>query len=223
MPSYNEEDYVEKCFKKVYSVMKIIGQPFEIILEEEGSTDSTPKIIDKLAAKYPFVKALHFHKRMGKGWGIRRCFREAKGDIIVLIDSDLEYPPEKIPEFIKALDKADIIVGHRKTWLNIKKKLVRRIASIIYVNLVHYLFQVHNFEDIQTGFKAFKRDVIENISPLTSNGFEIDTEILIKASKRGYEIAYVPITYTYKGTSEVKMWKDSLKMLRSILKWKYFT
>jgi len=222
MPAYNEEKRLEVCFVKVVEVLKKLQKPFEIILEEDGSTDKTPEIMDRLAESYSYVKALHFPKRMGKGFGIRKCFEIARGEYIVLIDSDMEYPPEKIPELLNSIDGNDIVVGSRKIWINRKNgntKILRAFLSRLYSKLIKSLFNV-NLQDYQSGFKAFRRKVIESIQPLTSNGFEIDSEILIKASRRGFRIGFIPITYTYKGNSKVNIFRDPIKMFLSLLRWK---
>jgi hypothetical protein len=222
MPAYNEEKCLEACFVKVVNALKTLRKPFEIILEEDGSTDKTPEIIDRLAENHSYVKALHFPRRMGKGFGIRKCFEVARGEYIVLIDSDMEYPPEKIPDLLNRINEHDIVVGSRRIWINRRNgnvKIVRAFLSRLYSVLVRSLFDV-DLQDYQSGFKAFRRKVIEVVQPLTSNGFEIDSEILIKASRRGFKIGFIPITYTYKGNSKVNIFRDSTKMFLSILKWK---
>ena len=225
MPTYNEEDHVEKCFHRVVDAMKSYGQSFEVILEEDGSTDKTPQIFDRLAQEYPFVKALKFHEKMGKGFGIRKCFEEAKGEYVVLIDSDMEYPPEKIPDLLRCINGNDIVIGSRRNWENVQNgrtRTTRAILSLMYVVVVKSLFGVdfRELTDFQSGFKAFRRRVIDSIQPITSKGFEIDTEIIIKALRKGYKVGFIPITYTYKGSSKVNVVSDSLNMFISLLKWK---
>ena len=222
MPAYNEEERIEICFKKVFETMQKYGQPFEVILEEDGSTDKTARIMDKIAENHHNVKVLHFPRRIGKGFGIRKCFEAARGDYIVLIDSDMEYPPERIPDLLNGIDGHDIIVGKRSIWKNRngkKIKLVRALMSRAYSRLIQKVFSV-TLDDYQSGFKAFRRRVIKAIQPLKSNGFEIDSEILIKAQRKGFKIGFVPVTYTYKGNSKVNIFHDSIKMFISILKWK---
>ena len=220
MPAYNEERRIAACFHRVVQALEEYGLPFEIILEEDGSTDRTPQIIDELAESYPFVRTLHFPRRMGKGFGVRMGLRASKGDLIVLLDSDMEYPPEKIPALLDEINGVDIVVGGRMEWRNYKTNVWRRLASIIYILLLKCLFRTNQLLDPQSGFKAYKREVVEAVSPLTSNGFEIDTEILLKALRKGYRVRYLPITYTYKGNSKVDMFRDPLRMLISVLRWK---
>ena len=221
MPAYNEEGRIEACFNKVAEVLKEYGQSFEIILEEDGSTDRTPEIIDRLAKEHQNVKALHYSKRMGKGFGIKRCFEEANGEYIVLIDSDLEYPPEQIPKLLEKIDGAAMVIGVRKFRGRLPEKvLLRSIASKIYCLVIKLLFRVNGLHDPQAGFKVFKREALERISPLVCNGFEIDTEILVKAVRRGFKIDTVPVTYTYKGNSKVNVKIDPFKMLIGLLMWR---
>ncbi len=225
MPAYNEEERIETCFHRVLGSLKKYGQTFEIILEEDGSTDRTPEIIDKLADEYPFVKALHFPRKMGKGFGVRNGLEAAQGGLIVMIDSDVEYPPERIPDLLTSIDGNDIIVGARSTWKNVKNgevRMIRALLSRMYGIIVRALFKVdfNGIKDFQSGFKAFRREVIEAIQPITSNGFEIDTEILIKALRKGFRVGVIPITYTYKGNSKVNIVSDPFKMFLSILGWK---
>ena len=220
MPAYNEEQVIEECFHRVVRTLKRYGKTFEIILEEDGSTDRTPQIIDELADKYHFVKALHFPRRMGKGFGVRMSLNVSKGGLIVLLDSDMEYPPEKIPALLDEMNGVDIVVGGRTDWRNRKTKVWRLLSSIIYVLLLKFLFGTDGLRDPQSGFKAYKREVMEAVSPLTSNGFEIDTEILLKALKKGYGVKHLPVTYIYKGNSKVDMLRDPLRMLLSVLSWR---
>jgi len=220
MPAYNEEKRIETCFHKVVEALEEYGQSFEIILEQDGSTDRTPEIIQKLADTCPCVKALHFLNRMGKGFGVRKCLEAARGELIVMIDSDMEYPPEGIQYLLNKMDGVDIVVGSRTDWKNYRTKVWRRISSIVYGLLLNVLFGANGLRDPQSGFKVYKRRIIEKITPLTSNGFEIDTEILIKALKKGYRISHLPITYTYKGNSKVDMLKDPLRMFASLLRWR---
>ena len=167
MPAHNEEESLEPCFHKVVDALEGYGRSFEIILEQDGSTDKTPQKMDKLASKYDNVKVLHFPSRRGKGFGIRECLHLARGKCIVIIDSDMEYPPEKIPDFVEKTKVYDVVVGSRSLWINQKGWFIRPLRmflSYMYGFLVGRLFAV-DLEDYQSGFKAFNRKVIEAIQP----------------------------------------------------------
>ena len=220
IPAYNEEKMIEKCFRRVYDVLSSKGYDFEIFLEQEGSCDKTPLIIERIAREYESVHSLSFSERKGKGFGIKKCLERAKGDIIVVLDADLEYPPEKIPEMVEKIERgeADLVVAQR---VDVKRSLVRKILSSLYRLILRALFG-KDFPDPQSGLKAIKREVIEEIWPIKSDGFEIDTEILVKASKKGFSISYVPVKYVYRGSSRVNVLRDPFKMLLSLVKWRLY-
>jgi ubiquinone/menaquinone biosynthesis C-methylase UbiE len=133
----------------------------------------------------------------------------------------LEYPPEQIPKLLKKIDGAAMVIGVRNFRGRLPERaLLRGIASRIYGLVIKFLFRVNGLHDLQAGFKVFKREALERISPLACNGFEIDTEILVKAMRSGFKIDTVPVTYTYKGNSKVCLLSDSLKMFFSVLRWK---
>lgn len=222
MPAYNEEKSIETCFYEVFGALEGYGKPFEIILEEDGSTDRTPLKMDRLAKKHAHTKVLHFPKRMGKGFGIRKSLEVAQGECIVSIDSDGEYPAEKIPELIDMTNSYDVVVGSRSQWVDKmggNTRVLRALLSRIYGLLVRRLFGV-DLRDYQSGLKAFRRQVINAIQPLKSNGFEIDSEMLLKAERKGFKITSIAITYTSKGSSKVNIVLDSVKMLLALLEWK---
>ena len=222
MPAYNEEKSVEACFHEVVEALEGCGKPFEIILEEDGSTDRTPLMMDRLAKKHACTKVLHFPKRMGKGFGIRKCLEVARGECLVFIDSDAEYPAEKIPEFVNKTNRYDVVVGSRSEWIDEKggnTRVLRALLSRIYGLLVRRLFGI-DLRDYQSGLKAYRRQVIKAIQPLRSTGFEIDSEMLLKAERKGFKISTIAITYTFKGNSKVNIVIDSAKMLLALLDWK---
>lgn len=220
IPAYNEEKTIERCFQRVYNVLSSKGYEFEIFLEQEGSYDRTPLIIERIAREYDSVHSISFSERKGKGFGIKKCLEKSKGNIIVVLDADLEYPPEKIPEMVEKIMKggADLVVAQR---VDVERSLLRKILSSIYRIILRILFG-KDFLDPQSGLKAIRREVIDEIWPIESDGFEIDSEILVKASKRGFSITYVPVKYVYRGSSRVNVLRDPFKMLLSLLKWRLY-
>lgn len=215
IPAYNEEENIERCFISVTRVMERYGIDYEIILEEDGSTDKTPEIIDALAKKYPNVIALHESKRRGKGFGVKKGMGEAKGEMLAIIDGDMEYPPESLPDMFKLIDCYDIVIGIKGK--KSKKRLYRTILSKMHNVTLRMLFGM-DLQGSQSGLKVFKRETFEAVKPLMSNGFEIDTEILVKAIRKGYKVYCIPVVYRYKGSTRVNILRDPIKMLVSILK-----
>jgi len=220
VPAFNEEETIEECFQRIYSTLKRSQYEFEVLLEQDGSSDQTPRIIEELARKYGNVRAISFPKRRGKGFGIKKCLERAMGDIIIVIDADLEYPPEKIPEMVEMIlgGEADIVVAKR---VNARRSLVRKFLGYLY-RFVLMAFFGKNFFDPQSGLKAIRRKVIDEIRPIISDGFEIDAEILVKASKKGFSISYVPVKYVHRGCSRVNVLRDPFRMLLSLVKWRLY-
>jgi glycosyltransferase involved in cell wall biosynthesis len=215
IPAYNEEGNIERCFISVTRVIERYGMDYEIILEEDGSTDKTPEIIDALANRYPNVTALHESKRRGKGFGIKKGMGEAKGEILAIIDGDMEYPPENLPDMFRLIDFYDIVIGIKSE--KSKKRLHRAILSKLHNLTLRMLFEM-DLQGSQSGLKVFRRVAFEAVKPLMSNGFEIDTEILVKAIRKGYRVYCIPVVYRYKGSTRVNIFKDPIKMLISILR-----
>jgi glycosyltransferase involved in cell wall biosynthesis len=213
IPAYNEEENIEKCFNEVSNVLREYSYVFEVILEEDGSTDRTPEVIDSLAEKYSYVTALHSNKRGGKGFGIKKAMEVAKGEKLVLIDSDMEYSPEGIPTLLKSIGQYDIVIGFRGKG---GREGYRVVLSRLHSVAMRLLFGV-DLQDIQSGIKIFKREVIEEIKPIVSDGFEFDSEVVVKALRRGYKVSYVPVSYHYKGRSKVSL-MDPIKMFISLLR-----
>lgn len=172
-------------------------------------TDRTPEIIDALTKRYSNVTAFHDRKRRGKGFGIKKGLEVAKGEKLAFIDSDMEYAPESLPNMVKSIGPYDIVIGVRR---GSKQRAGNRI---IFSKLHHIIMKVFfhvNLPDIQSGLKVMKREIFEKVKPLTSNGFEIDSEILVKAVRKGYKVGCVPIIYHPKGSSKVNLVRDPLKM-----------
>ena len=215
IPAYNEEENIERCFLSVARVMEGYGKSYEVILEEDGSTDKTPEIIDALAYRYPNIIALHESKRHGKGFGIKKGMAEAKGEILAIIDGDLEYPPESLPEMFRLIDYYDIVIGVKGR--NSERRWYRIILSKLHSVVLRVVFGM-DLQGSQSGLKVFRRGTFEAVKPLMSNGFEIDTEILVKALRKGHRVCCIPVVYRYKGSTRVNILRDPLKMFLSILK-----
>ena len=179
----------------------------EIIVVDDGSNDET------------FRKAKNFECNLvkvfsmvhsGKGTAIRRAVAEASGDIMVQLDADLQFPVTGIPTLIAPIlaGKADIVFGSRYLApAHIEKGSVsfpKRLASYL-ISVVVSAICGQRYTDVFAGFKAWKAPVIKNIN-IQENGFTYESEIAIKARKRGYVIMEVPTSYKHriKGRSKIK-------------------
>ncbi len=163
LPVYNEEKNVRifvKDILRVFSKNKIKG---EIIIVDDGSTDNSLKVIKKLA-DHKLVRFYQNKVNMGKSFALKKGFIHAKGDIVFMIDVDLQHSAEDIPKFIKKIREGyDVVNGWRRYRKDGNSK---RVPSRIYNSLTKRLFNL-NVHDFNCGFKAFKREVIEQLSMMS--------------------------------------------------------
>lgn len=114
VPAFNEEEAMEQSFERTYRAMRSIGYPFEIIYIDDGSRDRTWEIISRLAREHKEVKALRFSRNFGHQLAVTAGMDEAKGDAVIIMDADLQDPPEVIADMVKAWEQgADIAYGKR--------------------------------------------------------------------------------------------------------------
>lgn len=207
MPAYNEERTIETVLRRVLALAVNLK---EIVVVDDGSTDRTPQILEKLAGEDSRIRFLRMDRNRGKTAAIARAIREASGDILIVQDADLEYDPAEIPDVIAPIlqGQADVVYGSRF--------MVRKAARVLYY--YHYLANKlltclsnlltnRNMTDIETCYKAFRSGVIKPIE-LSSNGFGMEVEItamVCKTKARTYE---VPISYygrTYEEGKKIGM------------------
>ncbi len=201
IPAYNDKETIEEIVRRV----KEANPPDkEIIIVDDGSTDGTRDILKGVNEEA--VKVLFHEKNTGKGGAIRTGFAEAKGDIIVIQDADLEYDPQEIPALIKPIRNgvADAVYGTRlsggrpqrvhKFWHKVCNIWITFIANILYNSTL---------TDVNTGHKAFKRDFIKDIE-IKSNGFAIEAELTAKIIKKRARIYEIPVAYYGRNYNEGK-------------------
>jgi len=215
IPVFNEELTVGEIIEETKKALKGTGLPYEILVVDDCSTDNSVKI--SLRNK---VKVLALKKHRGKGYALRIGFKEAKGDIVVTIDSDGSHNPEELPKLIDPIIKGegDFIIGSRfQNKANVFQSRINRVGVSILNFLIRILIR-QRFTDSQSGYRAFKSSLIKKVN-LKSNGYEIESEMLIKAVKRGFKTKEIPIKCgqrTY-GKSKLDPLKDGAKIFASVI------
>jgi glycosyltransferase involved in cell wall biosynthesis len=193
-PAYNEEGEIEDTVKKAVKVLQKYVVKWEIIIVDDGSSDRTPEISDKLANTEKYVRVVHHKPNRGYGAAFRSGFYSAKYDWIAFTDADGQFDLSEIDTFIEKQKKtdADVVIGYyKKRQVSTGKILTSRVWEIF----VFLLFGLH-VKDIDCGFKLVRKKVVDTIPKLESErGAFISSEFLIKAKKSGFKIVEVPVTH----------------------------
>ena len=214
IPVYNEELTVGNVIDRVKIAMRQIGLEYELIVVDDHSYDHSLKVAEEHSGKLYTLK-----QHLGKGYALRAGFAQAKGDIIVTIDSDGSHRPEELAEVLAPVlqDKADMVIGSR--YLNHKRVAARKLNrfGVRIFNFLIQLFTGTASTDSQSGFRAMKREVVDKLK-LYAREYEIESEMLVKTAKAGFRVAEVPISFeqrTYGRSGVDPLW-DGSKILYSI-------
>jgi|TARA_B110000503_G_scaffold143656_1_gene246692 glycosyltransferase involved in cell wall biosynthesis len=222
IPTYNEESYILQTLKRVNEQKSKLN--LEIVISDDGSTDQTISILNN--NKYLFDKLVSNKKNQGKGAALKIGLNNCSGDIIIIQDADLEYNPEEFSDLIDPFlkNEADVVYGSRFLGNKTKRVLYfkNRIANFFLTMLVNLLTNL-NFTDVETGYKAFRKDILKDIV-LKENSFTFEIEFTMKIAKLKKRIYEVGISYNGRTVEEGKKIKvkDGFLALYSIFKYRFF-
>lgn len=221
IPVYNEVKTIEKIISRVQKV----PLEKEIIIVDDGSTDGTHKKLKKINKRSKDVKIFYHKWNKGKGAALRTGFNKVKGDIVIIQDADLEYNPKEYPKLLQPIldNRADVVYGSRFLGGPHRVLFFWHYVGNKFLTLLSNLVTNINLTDMETGYKAFKSQVLNDIT-LKSNRFGFEPEFTIKIAKRGYRIYEVPISYSGRNYSEGKKitWKDGIVAIFAILWFRFF-
>ena len=205
IPAFNEEDVIRISLDRI--VEEELHLRHEIIIVDDGSDDRTHEII----SEYP-VKVLRHHVNKGYGAALKTGIRHAEGDRVIMMDSDGQHDPRYIAEIEKLLDNCDMVIGERSsTSFQVKrrkagKRLIKRIGE--------YLVG-QKLPDYNSGFRGFRKDIIESMLHLMPNGFSFSTTSTLAFIKEGYNVGTLPIEVSQRQgrKSNVKTVRDGSKTI----------
>ena len=220
VPCYNERTTILQLIEKV-RLSPVDSK--EIIVVDDGSVDGTRELLQSLEETAFDLKILFHPKNMGKGAALRTGFAAAAGEICIVQDADLEYDPQEFPLVIQPIidGKADVVFGSRFQSGRPHRVVYfwHRIGNG-FLTLLSNIFTDLNLTDMETCYKAFKRDVIQSVR-ICENRFGFEPEITAKISRRNLKIYEVGISYYGRTYSEGKKigWKDGVRAIYCILKY----
>ncbi len=187
VPVYNEEENLPLLIPKLVEVLKGLGHSYEVIFVDDGSSDGSRRILREIASQYSFLRILRFKENCGLSTALLAGMKEARGDKIVTLDSDLQNDPADIPQLLEYLNHYDMVTGWRQkredTWL---KKISSKIG-----NAVRNWVSGENIHDSACTLRAFKKGCIQDIPVF--NGMHRFLSTLVK--REGYRIIEVPVSH----------------------------
>ena len=211
IPAHNEEKAIGAVLDELIEVLE--GQKYEIIVVDDGSTDKTPKIVQKKDS----IKLIQHHYNKGYGAAIKTGIKNATNEVILIIDGDGSYPVKAIPELLKEADKYDMVVGAR-TGKEVKIQLYRRPAKWFLSKLANYLAET-KIPDLNSGMRIFRRKEVERFLNILPNKFSFTTTLTLAYHTTGLLVKYVPINYFKRaGKSKIRPFKDGFNFIMLIFR-----
>lgn len=182
-PCYNERGNLQRVYDSASEVLKKSGLDYEIILVDDGSADGTLQIATGIAAADARVKVVHHPENLGYGAALQSGFRAAAKSLIFYTDGDGQFSLDELPPLLPLIKQYDIVSGFR---LNRQEGLIRRFNAWCWTSFVCSIFHL-KIKDVNCAFKLYKRGVFDGME-LRSSGALINTEILARATRRGFTI-----------------------------------
>ena len=221
IPAYNEEDTIAEIVARVQA----IDLETEIIIVDDGSTDGTQEKLQSIDNSFDNTRVLYHKENRGKGAALRTGLAAATGDVMIIQDADLEYDPRDYQNLlVPILDgRADVVYGSRFLGGPQRVLFFWHYVGNKFLTLLSDAFSNLNLSDMETGYKVFKKEVLNDIT-LKSNRFGFEPEFTMKIAKKGFRIYEVPISYSGRTYAEGKKigWTDGLSAIFTILWFRFF-
>ena len=215
VPVYNEEENLPVLIPQIVDVLGGIGKPYEMIFVDDGSRDKSREILKKMASQYPQLRLLGFKDNCGETAADTAGLKEARGEIVITIDADLQNDPKDIPRMLEYLKAYDMVTGWRQkredSWM---KRITSRIA-----NQIRNWLSEETIQDSGCTFRAYKRECLQNLK--LYKGMHRFMPTLVRME--GFRVVEIPIAHhprkfgVSKYTTWNRMWRAFVDLL--VVRW----
>jgi glycosyltransferase involved in cell wall biosynthesis len=220
LPCYNEQGHVADEVERICTAMDLSAYPYELLAIDDASSDETLARLQEIAPKFPALRVIHFDRNGGTGTVRRIGTQQGKGEIVVWTDADMSYPNERIPDLVQVLaedQNIDQVVGARTSEQGTHKFLrvpakwsIRKLAEILTNSTI---------PDLNSGLRAFRRQVALPYMRLLPPGFSCVTTITLAFLCNQHDVRYVPIEYAKRsGKSKFHFFKDAYRYILQVLR-----
>ncbi len=201
VPTYNEVGNIKNLLERLEKGLGASPKAYEIVVIDDNSIDGTWDLLTKLKKKFP-LRVFRKEGKKGKAYSLIEGFAKASGNILAIIDADLQYPPEAIATMVSGLSETcDIVVANRRDYKAPKfRKTFSKIFRFTFGNLLHGIGC-----DVQSGLKVFKREVFETVKFAPKSAWSFDLEFLVRAKNAGFSVAEYDITFKKRVAGESKI------------------
>jgi len=209
IPAFNEENSIGGLIEKV----RTAGNWLEILVVDDGSSDRTSE-----AARVAGARVVRHPYNKGNGAAVKTAIREARGDLVLLLDADGQHDPQDAPKLIAPLPEYDLVVGAR-AW-NAQATLSRGLGNLLLARLASYLCG-QKIPDLTSGFRAARRDRLREFLHLLPNGFSYPTTSTMAFVRAGYNLCFVAVEGKQRASlsrSKMHPWREGVRFLVIILR-----
>jgi glycosyltransferase involved in cell wall biosynthesis len=215
LPVYNEAGHIRAEVDRITAALEASGTSFEIIVVDDGSTDGSMNALRDLDGDR--LRIISLMRNRGVGNARRIGTKAARGDVVVWTDVDMSYPNNQIPALVKALDGSDQVVGARISERGTVRQ-ARFVAKWLIRKLASYLVQ-ERIPDLNSGFRAFRRDVAGQFLHALPSGFSCVTTMTMTFLSNGYSVRHIPIEYRERaGKSKFHWWTDTKRYATQVIR-----
>jgi dolichyl-phosphate beta-glucosyltransferase len=212
IPAYNEEQRIGKSLEQIFLFCNAFGDPYEVIVVDDGSTDETVGFVRRRFGDRSQLKIVQQPGRRGKGAAVQQGMLHGRGDYLFFSDADLSVPIETLPTFLTELrNHCDVAIGSRRApgaKIEIHQPFFREILGRVFTFLSNLILGLRH-SDATCGFKGFRRATAQDLfTRVRLPNWSFDSELLYLARLKKYRVIEVPVTWRNDEATKVSLWKD---------------